>query len=494
MKKIQYGRNKSITLRKEEKKCRNRRSESYAKSTDNNSLDYSSILPPFSPGRSISITWKRIPQKIESDIPGPGQYSIKESFKDHKIPISFGKQIRDALDSPKKSDQRGFYTNVYKEQDKKVGYSFSKKEKFKKISQGGLGPGHYALNERLIMPKVESHLMPLPKTSTTSKGKIESFLAWVRGQLETPIIEDRKGNFQRFSKLRRFAECSYRAVALKSKDTDTVFIQKNIRGSGGLTRESKLKKITEQKMILNQRIQLVQSIKQGNLMINNIELERSYVRNILKKSLDVARNKLIKKENKWKIAQSWEFLYTTLNFIKILSNKCLLRKVLRKHTDKLLRIIYVSFMSIGKFIMVKKRIRYRRLISIMGKIVKARHLFLIEAIKRRTKKRIAVFASKYEYTMESYLLLKIATQRISKLRVWLLRIVTKKRLLLAIQNYQWSLLENLAMKSTGKVVEVNDIENCIKSKEVANNVPIKVRIYFIKEQLDVVLYMIVVSQ
>jgi len=459
-----------------------------------NTLDYSAILPVFRPQHNISICWKRNKIPSENVSPGPGKYNPDPKSIRNKIGVIFEKSERELLSPVLKTDNREFYNrdaSIECIQSENKGYSFPKntrfdpKEHLKKPSRYIPGPGYYSTKFDATAPKTESTIISMTGIYPEQKLNKERNILFdsYKVTLENKIAKkDKSNNFQSFSPVKRFknSKFTFFRILREKQDIDSSIIQQNKEKIRNSSRFERLRKIFSNKRKLAQKIETIQKLKE--------KIEESHIGEIMEKSVEHDRKLLQwrEKSKSWKIVNSYVFLMSTLSWMQILSDKFSLRSRLRATTTKYLKIIYVSFISIGKFIILLKKVREKKLCIIMNGIVKVKAgLWRAQRINR-AKKRISQFTKNFENLTMMELLIKKAGDRINLLKKWLIRILAKKRFLLAIENYKWNLIEALVLQNRSKRIPLDLIEKQFKNGEGTQIVPLKIREIYIKSLLKAI--------
>lgn len=145
-------------------------------------------------------------------------------------------------------------------------------------------------------------------------------------------------------------------------------------------------------------------------------------------------------------------------------------------------------MSIGKIRITLKNNKRKKLIKLLTRVAKLKvKLWRI----RRTinaKKNIVKILTQFSNSPTLILFLKYTEFKLIKIQRWMKRVYTKQRLLLAIMNKQWSVIEYAItrVRNSNKESLQNSIANCIKNNNNSDIVPIVIRIFYIKKFLKVI--------
>jgi len=187
-----------------------------------------------------------------------------------------------------------------------------------------------------------------------------------------------------------------------------------------------------------------------------------------------------------RIENAWVFIRHFTLWLEIISSKYALRKKLQKQTTKYLRIIYVTFWALGKFISHNKIRRAKQLMKYMKTIVKARKDLWRFKRWTKAKNNIRKFVVKYEGNPQFLLFVKFVVDRLTKIQKLYRRYYIKKTIMLSLMNIQWSAIEFAILNiRKGTDLQESDINNAIKEGRMSNAVPVNIRILYIKDFLKV---------
>lgn len=153
----------------------------------------------------------------------------------------------------------------------------------------------------------------------------------------------------------------------------------------------------------------------------------------------------------------------------------------------------MTLWTVGFFLRVSRKMRVQKLNRILTKFSKA-YVGLWRLRRRiRYKKSIALFVKKNE---EIPLLLLFNMNVVYKIRLiqkWFRRYLVKRTVLLALLNCEWSSIEYAILRVTS-VEEGNEsprfrrtVDKCVAEGKHSDIVPIEIRLFYIKNHLEVIL-------
>ncbi len=472
-------------------------------SCQSSSLDYSCILPPFRPSRGISVSWHRKEPAAQPAAPGPGRYNVRPKSRASEGAV-FGKERKEILDPLYKKDDRGFYIDIFAEEHDRAkfrGYSFNKQRRNVEVPAGESmatpGPGYYSYKSDALSEKQPAVIISLSgayddarNTSTVQAGASSA-----EGRLE----QWKGNNFQKFSGAERFSQrgWKYFRIIRRSQDTDRKIVDKNKAAIHDATFTNKIKRILQSNRELSDKIHRTQEIRDSMtfaLRYAVVELLEEHIQKILAKKEEVKRRKVENRDkaekNILRLAKYWVLCGSALFWGHILADKYNRRHFVRDRTLKLLKIFFVCFMAVGKFVLLMKRAKARVSLNRMSTIVQV--MIATWRVKRRIreKEKAMRFIKSYETQPAVLALTKFVLSKLTILRHWMMRIITKKQLMMAISNLQWALLENAVvhirkMEGLSAAKRLAIAERFIKEHAPTDIVPVPVRVFYIKQKLKV---------
>jgi len=425
-------------------------------------------------------------------IPGPGTYNPKIVMASTQS-TSFGKSKRELI-SNKQKDYRISYIDVFpsagskKEQTK--GFTFSQVHKDRgsfSIPLGNKyipGPGYYSIRKDITKPKSTSFSI----CSDTGYADLSKSLNTTQNiPFINPPSSIENTNSCKFSHAERFAsnmKFRYKRILFGRAKTSMPIVKRNMQIVVKENLVQKLQKIATNGAILTAKIQTAQKTKE--------KLEEEEIIRKIQIKEDAERRRLISKEksNTHKLIKNWLHLGTLGGMLQILSEKYNLKNAVKKRTDKLMRILFVSLWTVGKFIRKFNSKRMSKAKRSLKTIVNT-HRNLWEIQRRvRAKRRIAKFIDEYAQIPAFTLFVMQISRQVIIIQKWYRRHLVRKRLLLAIMNYQWSPIEYAIIR--GKLTDKTDkkicderINECIYQSKKSDVVPLFVRIHYLKQQLNV---------
>lgn len=155
-----------------------------------------------------------------------------------------------------------------------------------------------------------------------------------------------------------------------------------------------------------------------------------YEKGILNKRVKVELSKHMKKEmSKFRYSiHSWLLLYGYIVWLERMSKRYISKKAVYKRTNKILKCIYVTLWSVGRFIKIHKRLRTKRMEIIMKSIIRTKLQLIKLKYRIHSKRSIAKFIHNVETNKEFIVLLNKLARAFLVLKRWLTRIIIKKRL------------------------------------------------------------------
>ena len=258
-------------------------------------------------------------------------------------------------------------------------------------------------------------------------------------------------------------------------------ISKNKRNISEHRYERKLQKIEMNCKKLKERTLSVQMAK-----------EELFKATMAKKLHDINSSnwkRIIRKEeaHSYRIIRNWILSNTTWSIIYQLYEKYSLRKKIRNKTNKYLRRVFFIMKAIGKLLIKLNNFRvYKSTRTLQILLLRCRDKWCSK-IRHNLKARAANFLDKYSQSTNLSLLIMHVANRILIIQHWFRRYLTKKRLMLAIMNIQWAAIEYLMIedKLVNRINLKKIIRITMRKRYDSEIVPIKVRLYYIQQELDV---------
>ena len=197
--------------------------------------------------------------------------------------------------------------------------------------------------------------------------------------------------------------------------------------------DHKLQKVSKTNDILDKKIQMIQSRKER--VINE------YIKKISNMRLKSNKRFLYNKENFHKLLSSWIQFAVSFAWISEINKKYQLKKHVKKHTDKLMKIFVVSWMAFARFYRIIRKYRKRILIVRLRSVISVKKSLWRYKHRIKMKKRFINFFIKFSNISSICWLIRKTTKALITLQRWYRRYLVKKYLMIGIMNYQWSELE-----------------------------------------------------
>ena len=134
-------------------------------------------------------------------------------------------------------------------------------------------------------------------------------------------------------------------------------------------------------------------------MVN--EKKESLVSNWIEKIRDntneATRKSIVSKEmqNIHKVTKDWVMAITMRSWCKLLAEKCILKEIVMKRTNKLMRIMFITMQVVGKFCRMAYFIKKRKLMRLMTNYVCLKVYIWRKKKAHRIRKIIANFFCQY---------------------------------------------------------------------------------------------------
>jgi len=464
------------------------------------SMDYAILLKPGLGSGHGGIMFGRPKEKtkLEYTGPGPGYYQPKYVTLSNTSGVVFGTEERKIGSKFIQTDERNFLSEFSLKSSYEKGsssiknsnkptFGITRRDNFQRIISHTPGPGYYAYKEDPIRPAASTYTISLADVYRKSRTKDEENSLDITEPKSSLQINT---NFQRFSNISRFVDKSgkrrfiYNRILFNSKRERKSFeiIQKNISLLPKETKEAKIKRILEKNAELREKIAATQQNKE--------KLEENTIKEIVNEQQILERKRLITKErgSKNRIKSNWLELITSLEFMKVLANKYNRKRRVCKRTAYFMRVLFVILWAVGKLIKLRRKVCDKRAKRILTRIAHRKKLKWTLNLRIRSKQRIVKFTSKYEENPQLLLFVKFVVMKITKIQKWFRRIYTQKRMIFAIMNYQWSIIEYAVLKARGmkkseKLKILGNIKILLKQRKTSEIVPLPVRMFYIKKAL-----------
>lgn len=190
----------------------------------------------------------------------------------------------------------------------------------------------------------------------------------------------------------------------------------------------------------------------------------------------------------WKILHDWICVSTLNQWLFTLNNKYQLRDLVRLRTDKLLRILFVSFWAIGKFIRKFKTQRLKKLQTFVKATFGAKKGLWRLRRRIKAKKNLLKLVIQYEALPMLLIFIKTIIYKLCTIQKFYRRFYIKKQIMYNAMDIQWSYIEYVILKTRSREEDLKTaIENGIKFKQASNCVPLKIRIHYLRNCLNVIL-------
>ncbi len=173
-------------------------------------------------------------------------------------------------------------------------------------------------------------------------------------------------------------------------------------------------------------------------------------------------------------------------WLRIMGEKYVLRKEVHHYVDRRFKVLYYSFMALGRFLRKVRKIRFNRRVALLKGIVSTKKGLWRLRRRIKAKKKISTLMRGYEASPVFLVFAKFVIRRLVMVQKWYRRSYVKKLLMLALMNMQWSFIEYALVKENrGVSLGSADIEKCIKEGKTSDAVPLDVRLAYFRKYLTV---------
>jgi len=399
--------------------------------------------------------------------------------------VVFGRTKRSLFDE---GDTNPFLYNTvdaFIRKKKSIGFSFPQSIRYSLVNQRDIrnpGPGYYTIRPEITRPSPTTFSISLSLNSSHSNvfKSPEQFDI----QYSDPKSSLTHSNYQKFLKSDRFerkGRFTYNRIILRPSNVSA--IKRNKLNVNLNKQEVRLKIIVNKSVKLRNKIKLSQDKKEQlinerivQIKLNNEESDRRY---------------LINKEriNSYKLSRAW-IMNATLNYwLELLASKYNLRITKRMRTDQLLRALFVTLLSIGRFRRKAKQLRLKRLLRLMTRFISFKMPIWRKEKANKMKEIVLNFLNNYSSVQSICYVMLGVVKRLKILQRWYRRYIVKKQIMLAAMNILWSYIEyTITVKKMLSKCKQNQWNYCIQETIIENNksevVPINVRIFYIKKHLN----------
>ncbi len=186
--------------------------------------------------------------------------------------------------------------------------------------------------------------------------------------------------------------------------------------------------------------------------------------------------------------QAWTGLATLGGWMRCLATKYNNRRAVRKSTDRMMRIMFITLWVVGKIRKKVRRLGLRKVSTLLGGVVRANIVLWRGRRRARARKSVAAFVAQHEQAPVLMQFLKFVVYRIRRIQRWFRRICAQKTLALAMMSFQWSAVESelINEKASKRKGAIRDSVSAavLRGRPVAV-IPMSVRLFYIKKWLHV---------
>lgn len=352
---------------------------------------------------------------------------------------------------------------------------------------GGVpGPGYYFVKSDATRPKAVCFSIPISSESCAKRRLLAKSLDMSSAKLESSFGGG--SGYQRFAQSNRFAEKkSYSRILDRHKVNNNDIVLRNKDSISLFKHEIKLDRIVTNSRLLNTKIESANRLKG--------KLEEEEKTKFIQRSQSIAKRLSFRREilQHYTTVYNWIHIATTLGMLKRCANVYLLKREVKVHCEKYWRMFFTLSRVVGRFRKVLAGIRLHKAKVKLRSIVAIKKNFWSLKRRIRSKKHIAKFFDRYSEMQVKCLLIMTVGSAILRVQKWYRRYMVKKRLMLALMNVMWSAIEYLIAKGMIETREKGRekmpmVRKAILRRKKRDIVPLKVRIHFVKHQLQVLLH------
>ena len=393
------------------------------------------IVPIMQPNRGLPLRFRSVETTMKSKIPGPGHYNPKP-IQLNTLGPTFGIVGRENKSKEVYNDN-SFNRSAILIKQNESGFSFTHSPRDSIVKTNNPGPGSYEFHLSSILPSPT-----LFSISSSINSSHVHFLTQKHPTCGVPFTNPKSSiansGLQRFLKSDRFREpgrSQYKRKIFKVETTNKSMIEKNISSLDINKHDKKIQSIKNRNKRLNSLIKIANKKKQKIIdnWIFKVKLEYE----------EQNRKLLINKEKakNYKIISSWLMQITINDWIKEIVRKYQLKRKVKKRTDKMMRILFITLQVVGKFCRKFYFLRRKKLMRAMTNFVSIKISYWKMKRRIRMKKIISKFFTEYSMTSQFHLFIMKIGRCLILVQRWYRRYLVKKRLMLAIMIIEWSHIE-----------------------------------------------------
>lgn len=413
--------------------------------------------------------------------PGPGQYHLLKN--EHSQAAIFGTERVRTSQSLYRQNIDSLFSGITSKNSLNLAtsYSFGTQKRIplheNTTARFTPGPGHYMDKDNIIREKPAVCVIPTSERYSDKNDFFEDGPGFLN---PSQCFLPSRTNFQEFARTVRFIDLPHYPLFLNSKDGARIMLRnkKEVRLA---SKDEKRRKIIANKMKLEEKIKAAQEKEEI--------LESERIKIIIDKRTENERRRFVvaEKGRSWKLVRSWQDLATMGGLLSILAIKYTTRKEVRRQTSKNFRLIFFSFLAIGRLIRRLRAFKMCRSIFVIGRVMRTKLKFWRQHKIVKSKTAVGKFVERVEDSPMILLFLKFILSKIFIIQKWYRRVLVKRYLMLAIMNLQWSVLEYAVLKVRASERKNSDLmvaEN-LKAGKVSEVVPVSIRIQYLRAKLKV---------